>query len=205
MKNTFLLPVTTLLLLLAPSPVLAKKKSSKRNKSDEKSELKQWEERKKKMKALQLKMLIEENHRLKTQNKKLAEEVTLETMEENDIPVPIPAETSEDETSQKNWGIDQHGHPFLKGILFKVQIGAYKERDLSKVLEKPEEQEAFEQSSAGGLHTYTIRHFRNYWKADAFKKELRAMGVKETWIVAFKDGERVSLKEVLETIQKDKG
>ena len=37
-------------------------------------------------------------------------------------------------------------------------------------------------------------------EADTFKKYLREMGVKDAWIVSFKDGQRVPIKDVLEGV-----
>ena len=42
--------------------------------------------------------------------------------------------------------------------------------------------------------------FRDYWEADTFKKYLREMGVSEAWIVSFKDGQKVPIKDVLEGV-----
>lgn len=102
--------------------------------------------------------------------------------------------------TRDDWGINEHGQFYIKGIVFKVQIGAYKKRDLSNVLEGEKPREAFEQEQSEGVSMYTLRHFRDYWKADQFKKELRAMGLRDAWIVAFKNGHRVPLKEVLQEI-----
>ena len=46
--------------------------------------------------------------------------------------------------------------------------------------------------------------FRDYWQADKFKKELRAMGLKDAFVVAFQDGARVPLKTVLPTVTEQK-
>ena len=102
--------------------------------------------------------------------------------------------------SESDWGIGANGKPYIRGIVFKVQIGAYRKRDLSNVLEGDKPQEAFTQERVGDVNMYTFKHFRDYWKADQFKKELRAMGLKDAWIVVFKDGQRVQLKEVLSEI-----
>ncbi|XWN34758.1 MAG: hypothetical protein ROO73_04090 [Roseivirga sp.] len=102
--------------------------------------------------------------------------------------------------TRDDWGINERGQFYIKGIVFKVQIGAYKKRDLSNVLEGEKPREAFEQEQSEGVSMYTLRHFRDYWKADQFKKELRAMGLRDAWIVAFKNGHRVPLKEVLQEI-----
>ena len=109
-----------------------------------------------------------------------------------------------DGLGQDDWAIDANGRPYIKGIIFKVQIGAYRKRDLSNVLEKKHAQEAFEQEQTKDINQYTLRHFRNYWKANKFKKELRAMGLKDAWIVVFKDGKRVPIKAVLKEINLQK-
>ena len=48
---------------------------------------------------------------------------------------------------------------------------------------------------------YTLGEFRDYWEADKFKKYLREMGVKDAWIVPYKDGKRVPIKDVLEGVR----
>jgi hypothetical protein len=50
----------------------------------------------------------------------------------------------------------------------------------------------------------TIGIFRDYWEADTFKKYMRDMGVKEAWIVPYKDGVRVELKDVLDAAVAEK-
>jgi len=45
--------------------------------------------------------------------------------------------------------------------------------------------------------------FRNYWEADTFKKYLREMGVKDAWIVPYRDGIRVEIKDVLDLVVTD--
>jgi len=83
------------------------------------------------------------------------------------------------------------------GVVFKVQIGAFKNKDLSKYLDTGGE---FQGEEADGLKKYSLGIFRDYWEADTFKKYLREMGVKDAWIVSFRDGQRVPIKEVLEGV-----
>ncbi len=91
---------------------------------------------------------------------------------------------------------------FTKGVVFKVQIGAFKNKDLSKYFENNEN---FGGEKAGdGTQRLTIGIFRDYWEADTFKKYMREMGVKDAWIVPFKDGERVDIKDVLEGVVSEK-
>lgn len=91
---------------------------------------------------------------------------------------------------------------FSRGIVFKVQIGAFKNKDLSKYFENNPNfgGEAVDK----GEQRFTIGIFRDYWEADKFKKYMREMGVKDAWIVPYKDGQRVEIKDVLEGVVTDK-
>lgn len=83
------------------------------------------------------------------------------------------------------------------GVVFKVQIGAFRNKDLEKYFEKSN---TFGGMTEDGIHKYTLGSFRDYWEADTFKKYLREMGVNDAWIVPYKNGKRVPLKDVLEGI-----
>jgi len=86
-----------------------------------------------------------------------------------------------------------------QGVVFKVQIGAFTKKDLSKYLDNAKN---FSGEEEGGVRKYTIGVFKDYWEADSFKKYLREMGVKDAWIVSYKDGQRVPIKDVLEGVSK---
>ena len=93
---------------------------------------------------------------------------------------------------------------FSKGVIFKVQIGAFKNKDLSKYFDNNPN---FGGEAAGGEKAeqkLTIGVFRDYWEADTFKKYMRDMGVKDAWIVPYRDGQRVEIKDVLEGVVGDK-
>ena len=83
-----------------------------------------------------------------------------------------------------------------KGVVFKVQVGAFKNFDLTKYFDR--HQNFSGEVDADGTMKYTLGIFSDYWEADKFKKYMRAMGVKGAWIVSYKDGKRVNIKEVLE-------
>lgn len=84
------------------------------------------------------------------------------------------------------------------GIVFKVQIGSFRQKDLSEYFEKYENFAG--EIREDGSQSITLGRFREYWDADKFKKYLRDMGVEDAWIVPYKDGTRVPLKDVLEGI-----
>lgn len=83
------------------------------------------------------------------------------------------------------------------GVVFKVQIGAFRDRDMSKYFDNTEN---FTGETDEGIQKITLGRFRDYWEADTFKKYLREMGVGDAWIVPYKDGKRVAMKDVLEGV-----
>jgi vacuolar-type H+-ATPase subunit I/STV1 len=91
---------------------------------------------------------------------------------------------------------------YSKGLIFKVQIGAFKNKDLSKYFQNNPNFSG--EVKEGEPQKVTIGIFRDYWEADTFKKYLREMGVKDAWIVPFKDSKRVEIKDVLEGVVGDK-
>lgn len=92
------------------------------------------------------------------------------------------------------------GSNMVDGVVFKVQIGAFRNKDLSKYFDNNPN---FGGESADDMQKITLGQFRDYWEADTFKKYLREMGVKDAWIVSYKDGNRVELKDVLEGVVSD--
>jgi hypothetical protein len=91
---------------------------------------------------------------------------------------------------------------FSKGVIFKVQIGAFKNKDLAKYFENNPNFGG--EVKEGEPQKVTIGIFRDYWEADTFKKYMREMGVKDAWIVPYRDGQRVEIKDVLEGVISDK-
>jgi vacuolar-type H+-ATPase subunit I/STV1 len=91
---------------------------------------------------------------------------------------------------------------FSRGVVFKVQVGAFKNKDLAKYFDN--------NPNFGGEvrenepQRVTIGIFRDYWEADQFKKYMRKMGVKDAWIVPYRDGQRTEIKEVLESVVSEK-
>lgn len=91
---------------------------------------------------------------------------------------------------------------FSRGIVFKVQIGAFKNKNLSKYFDNNPNFGG--EVKEGEPQKITIGIFRDYWEADTFKKYMREMGVKDAWIVPYKDGQRVEIKDVLEGVVSEK-
>ncbi len=179
----------------------------------DKKEAKEWKKRIKKLQPEQYKQLLDENKSLKGQVTSLKTELgnVDDRLAEKDQQVltyqsqvgDLREELSRLQSKQVadtppsnsvGSSIDDQ-----KGIVFKVQLGAYKKKeDLSKYNNSPN----FKASNEDGLQKVTLGVFRDYWEADKFKKFLREMGAKEAWIVSYKDGQRVPIKDVLEGVTK---
>ncbi len=110
---------------------------------------------------------------------------------EQDLAETYVIDVSSDETNTVNTKV-------AKGVLFKVQIGAFRNKDLSKYFGASENFGG--EVDPDGTQRYTLGNFADYWQADKFKQYLREMGVKDAWIVPYKDGRRVPMKDVLEGV-----
>jgi len=94
---------------------------------------------------------------------------------------------------------------FSKGVVFKVQVGAFKNKDLAKYFDNnPNFGGEAAGKDPGEPQRITIGIFRDYWEADTFKKYMRDMGVKDAWIVPYRDGVRVEIKDVMEGVMLEK-
>jgi predicted nucleic acid-binding Zn-ribbon protein len=94
-------------------------------------------------------------------------------------PKGVPAEV---ETSQE----------MLAGVVYKVQIGAYKKRQIDEELMSTDNMDVEEQA---GLKKVVVGQFRDFDRAKSLQDELVAMGVKGAWVVAYQDGNRIPLKD----------
>lgn len=174
-----------------------------------KKEEKEWKKRIKALSPEQYKALLEENKSLKGQLsdlKKEAASVDDKIQEKDDQIADYQDQVSslrrelaeaKKNSAGSNEAVARGASVPQKGVVFKVQIGAFKQKDLS---EFSQNNPSFELDSEQGLMRYTVGAFQDYWEADTFKKYLREMGVKDAWIVAYKDGERVEIKDVLEGV-----
>lgn len=83
------------------------------------------------------------------------------------------------------------------GIVFRVQIAAFKGYNLKEI---PGTSDYLRYEEDRKWQKYVLGNFRQYEDADKLKKHLRKTGIRDAWIVPYKDGQRVSLKEVLDQV-----
>lgn len=179
-----------------------------------KKEKKEWKKKLKKTTPEQFKRMYEENESLKSEMSSIQGQLSsLQAgMGEKDAKIAELTEQNRKMEAQvnaakkaiakaKQEGVSQPaGAPVVSddGVVFKVQIGAFRNKDLSKYFENNENFGG--ETDADGIQKITLGKFRDYWEADTFKKYLREMGVNDAWIVPYKDGERVAMKDVLEGV-----
>lgn len=196
------------------------------NAQDPKATRKEWAKKMKEMDPLEFKRIVEENQSSKAdmaaknntiteqQNslaqkdeeiRKLKEELTKVNEDHKNLnaehnsyknsvqTATAPVKNTVDLTSNNP---ETKERLYKGGVIFKVQIGAFKNKDLSKYFENNKNFSG--DIDADGVKKYTLGYFNDYWEADNFKKYLREMGVKDAWIVAYKNGQRVNLRDVLE-------
>ena len=78
------------------------------------------------------------------------------------------------------------------GVWFRVQIGAYEESKVDENLSNSDKL-ALE---GDDLQKIALGRFREYDNAKALQTQLQSVGLKDAWIVSYKDGKRVPISEV---------
>jgi hypothetical protein len=178
-----------------------------------KEEQKEWKKKRKATTPEQLKRLMDENASLKSEVGSLNGQVASlqASFGERDARIAEMTERNrslESQLAQARAAAEQTAAPAsategrapadMSGVVFKVQIGAFRNKDLSKYFNNTENFTG--EVDADGTQKVTLGIFRDYWEADTFKKYLREMGVHDAWIVPYKNGTRVEMKDVLEGV-----
>jgi hypothetical protein len=165
-----------------------------------KEEEKEWAKKIKTLTPESYKQLIEDKEALATQVTSLKQENEVLKAQVLDLEAKLKEAQAAQEAKQQEVAAAAAHVPVntmaAKGIEYKVQIGAFKNKDLSKYFDNNKNFSG--EVDADGTKKYTLGSFPTYWEADNFKKYLREMGVSDAWVVAYKDGKRVELKDALE-------
>ncbi|WP_018341634.1 hypothetical protein [Cytophaga aurantiaca] len=165
-----------------------------------KEESKEWAKKIKLLTPESYKQLVEEKDALSTEVLKLKQENEVLKAQVTDLNTKLKAAQAAQEERQQAAASAAANVPVntmaAKGIVYKVQIGAFKNKDLSKYFDNNKNFSG--EVDADGTKKYTLGAFATYWEADNFKKYLREMGVSDAWVVAYKDGKRIELKDALE-------
>jgi hypothetical protein len=181
-----------------------KKKSSKAEKDAAAAEAKaskalekEWKKKLKDLDPLAYKKLVDDKASLTSENSELNSKIAeLESQKiaKNNELEKFKAEnkTLQDELGNNVNATKSGVKPNAKGIVFKVQVGAFRDRDLSQYFEKHPN---FSGEDENGIKKYTLCYFSDYNEASRFKDYIRHMGVSDAWVVAYKDGQRINIAE----------
>ncbi len=172
---------------------------------------KEWKKKLKELQPLDYKALIEERDNLQkevsdcsTAKAAMRSESESKIAEIEKIKLDLDATKKSLDSARASGGPGMSSGPVdqstatsaTKGVVFKVQIGSFRNKDLTKYFENNKNFSG--EVDEDGSKKYTLCIFKEYWEADKFKKYLRDMGVKDAWIVSYKDGKRVNIKDALE-------
>jgi hypothetical protein len=97
----------------------------------------------------------------------------------------------------KNTVDQNNAMPIDSGIVFKVQIGAFKDEvplEIANQFLKLATKGIKNYKDANGLTIYTLGNFKTYEEASLLKNEIGAI-VKDAFIVAYNDGNKISVDE----------
>jgi septal ring factor EnvC (AmiA/AmiB activator) len=201
-------------LMVLPEASLAQEKLSRKEKKRLKKEQKAWLKEMKSMGAQEFQQLQEKQEEVKARAAELESELAsvksqldgkdseMRQLKDQIRRLETQLKEAQAELAAKpeieNVPITQENQ-YDQGLVFRVQIGAYRDKNLEQYLSTSENFNG--ETDPQGLQIYTLGNFRDYWEADKFKKYLRAMGVKDAWIVPYRDGNRVPIKDVLEDLR----
>lgn len=205
-----LIVFTAVALMASCAPSLAQNVSKK--------ELKKWKKKLKSMDPIQFKTMSEEYQQMRGQMASKDRELSTLRKEVMSKDAQISAKENELEelkakleaaeakpepgmdtaTNDGSLDISQFGDDYTKGIVYKVQVGAFTKNTYSEKIDG-----AFWEEDADGTKKYTIGYFRDYQDATRFKNYMRAIGVSDAWIVAYEDNQRKDIKNILDADDSD--
>ena len=102
------------------------------------------------------------------------------------------AQNSLDEMSSS--GYSSQGEALPDGVVFRVQIGAYKDKQISESLDTTED---FDLEQGNNMQKIVLGQFRDYNEAVMLRDHLVSLGLSDAWIVSYRNGMRVPIDEVL--------
>jgi hypothetical protein len=205
MKPVYIFFLFTFVSSAAVLPVVAQKKSDEKK---NKEEIKKWKKKKNELDPLAYRDLVNSKaelagevegmkRQLVNMGKIIADkDAEIEALR-NELAAARKDSDGSGKVSRDENEVEGSYSEYSKGIWFRVQVGVYSKIDATMF--KDNNKNFAVEQDADGAYKYTLGHFRDYWEADNFKKYLRKMGVKDAWIVAYKDNQRMNIKDVLES------
>lgn len=85
---------------------------------------------------------------------------------------------------------------WMNGLVFRVQIGAYRKKPVPGQASTSDRMTV---ESEDGMQKILIGNFRVYDEAKELSDYFKQIGLKDAWVVPYRDGIRITLKEALGT------
>ncbi|MCB0630760.1 MAG: hypothetical protein KDD15_13525 [Lewinella sp.] len=140
------------------------------------------------------------NNILTSENQMLENKV--QQLEQSNMALNNQLATAQDaisQISQENTTMESRGSEDnsmdLMGTLFRVQIGAYQKNYIPEGLDTADGSMTLEQ--ADGMQKVMVGQFRDYQAAKELMGHMKKIGLRDAWVVAYVDGNRVNLNEVV--------
>lgn len=193
--------------LFANAPLQAQDELTK----EEKKELKQLAKRLKKN-PLELKEMQEAADMYREQNEQLQAQLTsltsenqmmgtkVQQLEQNNMALNNQLATAQQALQEMSSAppVEQargNSNDMMMGTTFRVQIGAYEKTSISGDLDSSDGSMTLE--NADGLQKVMVGQFRDYQTAKELMKHMKKIGLRDAWVVAYVDGSRVKLDDVV--------
>lgn len=193
--------------LFANAPLQAQDELTK----EEKKELKQLAKRLKKN-PLELKEMQEAADMYREQNEQLQAQLTsltsenqmmgtkVQQLEQNNMALNNQLATAQQALQEMSSAppVEQargNSTDMMMGTTFRVQIGAYEKTSISGDLDSSDGSMTLE--NADGLQKVMVGQFRDYQTAKELMKHMKKIGLRDAWVVAYVDGSRVKLDDVV--------
>ena len=192
-------------LFLATSPIQAQEKLSKEDKKELKALVKKY-----KKDPMALKELVESVDEYKEQTAKLQAQVNtlsgedqmtatkIQQLEQSNIALNTQLAAAQEQVqelqNQPPPVIDSKGDDGMFGTVFRVQIGAYEKNYIPDNLDTSD---SMTLELADGMQKVMVGQFRDYQEAKELMKHMKKVGLRDAWVVAYIDGSRVSLNDVV--------
>lgn len=93
--------------------------------------------------------------------------------------------------------LDLTGNYCADGLIYKVQIGAYRFPDHFKYPQLSKYGQAEIKSYPDGITRFTLKEFKTIKEAEVFRQECIRLGIQDAWITAVYKGERKTLEELI--------
>jgi len=80
------------------------------------------------------------------------------------------------------------------GVVFSVQVGIVERQEVAHKFAKSA---ILVKDASSGTTRVMMGAFRNFASADVLKEQMRELGIRDAWVVAYKDGQRISVSSAM--------